>query len=580
MNRDSRQQINRPRTRRAKARVGLESLETRQLLSGGGGQLNPDLIPSLLFNRSSTNFPVVARPHPIGDSPGLQTLLDNDGKVLIGQLPNGDQFSITVTGPGVAIVTDVTPNDGLLNSEIDTIQLVGTDPHRTRVTGQVKSSDRVISDGLVGFNRLLATEGVASIELNGFVLRETGEIPTGPPRIALLGGVKSLSFYAIEAAVNPEANQPVDVIIGDPSTPLRVRPNIQIGHIFNTAFDPAVGPINNVPQTDPTVRLIVNGDIHRLELGSVTANVVPADINAILSPVSYTGRTNVEARGVEGMKVVGSARNLVLARGDQPFTNRFSGLDRVGHAYFGGPADAVAIDATGGRIGQLKFLRGLGNPANTTPSLLEGGNPIGKRGYPASGLAGGVIAANEIGSTTFGPANLVRQVPPDPRTIQYGGPGTINYVTRPGFAQTNVTMTANRAIGDTTIVGDSLNTLVAAGFDYLSFRQGLDPIRQPSRIGFYQQRGDLVDSVIAASYRPTDGVYGTPTDQAGNGTIAGRFTGNLFRITGDEAFAPPTGPTRVQGAGFFARRLIGDLPSIGGPQAEGPRRVHSILNRL
>lgn len=580
MNREMRQS-DRPRTSRAKARLGLEPLESRQLLSGGGGQINPDLIPSLLYRRVEPSFPVVDRPHPIGQSPGLQTLTDNDGKVLIGQLPNGDEFSITVHGPGVAIVTDVTPNDGLLNAEIDTIQLIGTDLHRTFVTGQVKSSSRVVSDGTIGFNRLIATDGVASVVLNGFILRDTNRgAPLGTPRIALLGGVKTLSFHAVEAFVNPEAGQPIDIIIGDPSTPLRVRPNIRVDHVFNTAFDPSTGPNNNIPQTVPTVRFLVNGRIHKLELGSVTGNPVPADLDAILSPVSYTGRTNIQSRGVEGLKVVGSARNLAVTRGNQPFENRFSGVDRVGHAYFGGNADAVAIDATNGQIGRLAFLRGLGNPANTTQSFLDSGNPIGKRGYPASGLAGGVIAARNIGQTEFGPANIIRQVPANPLTIQNSGIGTVNYIRRPGTALTNVTMTANEGIGNTNIVGDSKNSLVASGFDYVSFRQGLDPVRQPSRIGRYTQRGDLVDSVIAASYRPNDGVYGTPNDLAGQGAISGRLTGNLFRTPGDAVDQVPTGAPLVRGAGFFARRLNGYLPSIGGQQAEGPRRIHSVLTRI
>jgi hypothetical protein len=533
----------------------------------------------MLYRRVEHEFPTVQRAHPIGDSPFAQTLLDNDGKILAGRLPNGTEYTFTVHGPGVIIVTDVTPNDGLLNSEIDTIQLVGTDLGRTYVTGQTNSGSMTLNDGLVGFNRLVAADGVASIILNGFVLRETGEIPSGTPRIELLGGVRTLNFNAIETFSNPVLDAPVDLIIGDPSTPLRVRPDIRIDRIFNTAVDPSTGALPGVPQTTPTVRFLVNGEIRNLELGSVTANPVPSFIDSQISPLSYTGRTAVRTFGVEGMKVIGSARNLTLSRTDQPFINRFSGMDRVGHAYFGGNADAVAIDATNGEIGRLKFLRGLGNPTATNDSLLEAGIPLGERGYPSAGLLGGIIAARRIGQSEFGPANLVRQIPPDPALIQLRGPGTVNYVTRPGAATTNVTIAADSSIGDTNVVGDLRNTLVAAGYDYIAFREGLDPIRQPSRIGRYSQRGDLVDSVVAASYRSVDGIYGNDNDLAGNGTITGRLRGNLYLSRGD-SLDNPTGPPLVRGAGFFARRLNGYLPSIGGEQEQAPRRIHSVLVRV
>ncbi|RUL88426.1 hypothetical protein [Tautonia sociabilis] len=578
MNRETRRQATTSRDSRSGARARLERLEPRQYLSGGVDQFD-DLIPSLLYRRVEADTALVARSHPIGQGPGIQALVDNDGKVITGTLPNGDQYSITVHGPGVAIVTDTTPNDGLLNSEIDTIQLVGTSLGSTYVTGQVKSSDRVITDGTIGFNRLIAEDGVASVVLNGFILRSTGGSSTGTPRIALLGGVRTLSLTGIEAFVNP-AGTPVDVIVGDPTTPLRVRPDIRIDHIYNTAFDPNVGPDNTVPQVTPTVRLLVNGQLRDLELGSVTANPVPADLSALFSPVGYTGRTSVQAQGVDGLKVVGSARNFTVSRDAQPFSSRFSGVDRVGHAYFGGNADAVAIDATSGRIGRLKFLRGLGNPTATQDTLLEAGIPVGERGYPAAGLAGGVIAAESIGRGEFGPARLVRQIPPDPSTIQDRGPGTVNYVRRPGAALTNATIAANQEIGDTNVVGDAQNTLVAAGFDYISFRQGLDPVRQPSRIGRYTQRGDLVDAVVAASYRPVDGVYGNGNDLAGNGAIAGRLTGNLYLSPGDDLTATPEGTPLVRGAGFFARRLAGYLPSLGGPQAQTSPRFKSVLYRV
>ena len=50
----------------------------------------------------------------------------NNGKIVSGTDREGDLWTITVHGPGRVIVTDTTPNDGVLNDDINTIQLVGT----------------------------------------------------------------------------------------------------------------------------------------------------------------------------------------------------------------------------------------------------------------------------------------------------------------------------------------------------------------------------------------------------------------------------------------------------------------------
>ena len=538
---------------------GLEALEARELMAS---DFNTDLIASILYQRPDPGLPTVSVGHPIGDGPLAQTATNNEGKVLIGQTPNGDEFSITVHGPGYAILTDVTPNDGLLDADLDTIQLVGT-TFNTTVTGQVKGSDRVLSDNTIGFNRLVAENPVGTIELNGFVLRPTTRVNTGPARIALLGGVRSLSFHAIDAAVDPVNGQPTQVLIGDPTTVLRVRPDIRINHIFNTAFDPDSGPVTDVPITTPTVSLIVYGRVGNLELGSATANTVPPFVDAQFSPVSYTGRTSVQTLGVDGLKVVGSAENFTVSRTPQPFVNRFSGVSRIDHAAFGGRADAVALDATGGSIGRLRFLRGLGNPIGTSDSFLLSGRPLGDRGYPASGLAGGVVAADSIGSVEAGPAEVVRQLPSDPRLIQIGGEGTIRYIRRPGAALTNVNVSSAGSIDNVHVVGDLDNTLIAAGNDYIAFREGLVSTRNAARIAHYQQRGNLVDSVVAASYDPVDGIYGNGNDVAGDGSITGNLNGGAPFLS-DPANLNPADldPPLVRGAGFFARRLNGRLPSI------------------
>ena len=89
------------------------------------------------------------------------------------------------------IVTDTTPNDGVLDDDINTIQLVGTNPKTTYVTGEVRASATNLTTGTIPFNELIATSGVRSIELNGFTL--TNQVSPGGDhahRDLPLGGVR------------------------------------------------------------------------------------------------------------------------------------------------------------------------------------------------------------------------------------------------------------------------------------------------------------------------------------------------------------------------------------------------------
>ena len=68
--------------------------------------------------------------------------LSNQGKIVSGTDRAGDKWMITVHGPGQVIVTDTTPNDGALDDDIATIQIINTNPQTTYVTGNVIPSNR------------------------------------------------------------------------------------------------------------------------------------------------------------------------------------------------------------------------------------------------------------------------------------------------------------------------------------------------------------------------------------------------------------------------------------------------------
>jgi hypothetical protein len=551
----------------------FEALETRQMLSGFPGKTpaqlhlyQPSYLPQIA---ADTSNPPVTIVHPASSPPQALAHLDNAGKILSGQDRQGDSWTIQVHGPGYAIVTDATPNDGSLDDDIDTIQLVGTDINRTYVTGQTVASTRVLSDGTILFNHLIALDGVHSIILNGFTLAQTvppvnGGLNNTNTGIFLPGGVGLLQFHDIQAPIDlATSDQPINIVIGQPNSPLTTQPIIRLDSIFNTVFD-STQPVNpnGIPETSPTVNITVNGQIRSLSMVSSTQSPIPAGFQNSFPVVGTTGRTAVRAVGIGNLKVRGSAINFTASRGAVPFQNGFSGLTHLRSAQFGGTADAVGLDVNG-PIGTLTFAKGLGNPAGSLTGATNYGRPDSQRGYPSFGLYGGLVTATHIHRVVAAPANTVLQTPQNPADMLIH-PGSTRFFAHLGNALTNAAITTSGSIDQVQITGNSQSTEIKTGFDYPSFAHGLEGTRAPSHIRNIQQKGDLVDAVVSATYRPTNGVYGAPgvtTDVAGPGYIRGRLTGGLYTAGAQTALGN-------RGTGFFARRKIGYLPPpLNAPQA-------------
>ncbi len=580
----------------------LEALETRCLLTGPvatGALYSASFYPPRTVSHYS---PPLNLPKPIGAGPYTLASLDNEGRNISGKDRQGDEYFLTIHGPGTLIVTDATPNDGVLDDDIDTIRIIGSNPHTTYVTGQVVSSARVITDGTVNFNHLIAERGVQSIILNGFNLTNTVDAPYAGqplnvgPEIYLPGGVNTLQFNNIDVVVDPEFNdQPFEIVIGHPTTPIRQRPQIKIGRIFNTVASKTGGAIENGnPQTDPTVNFVVNGGLKKFEAVSVSKRPVRDAGQQFNEPVvSTTGRTAVRTLNAVLIKVYGGARNLVVSRAGkpaqpqtgepgvptpvapttQPFRSPFSGLSRLRRAEFGGPTDAVGLDVDG-PIGTLKFNRGIGDPTGALAGDTNLGFSEAQRGYASFGLLGGQIKANRIGKLGAGPNNLILQTPSDPDLMQLSRKGSTTYIARPGSALTSAAITTSGSIGDVHIVGDSQNSQTSAGFDYQSYAAGLEPTRSPSVIRRFNQRGNLLDSIVSASYSGgADRAYGDVTntsaadDVIGPGGVRGRLTGFRFYTGGTTAL-------NYQGAGVYARNKSGHLPP-----PNGSSRLHGVAFR-
>ncbi|MBX6312399.1 MAG: hypothetical protein IRY99_05690 [Isosphaeraceae bacterium] len=568
----SRRRFGRPEWRRRRGPTSLEALERRALLTAPPGSIHfyqPRFLPERTVEPES---PPLSFTHPYGNSPQVLASLGVKGRVLTGKDREGDEWTLTLHGPGYLIVTDATPNDGVFDDNLDTIQIVGSDPNQTYVTGQVTGSARLVTDGTVRFNRLVALNGVKSIVLNGFTLARTVPPPAGTaanePEIDLPGGVGLLQFHDIEAPIDLATNaQPIDIVIGQPNVPLKVAPTIRLDRIFNTVFDSTqfINP-NGTPQTTPTVNIVVNGQIHGLEFVSSTNQPVPAGAEYRFPKVGTTGRTAVRALGINRLKVVGTANNVTVSRGAEPFQTSFSGMKRLNRASFGGNADAVGIDVSG-PIRSLKFYRGLGSPIGTPINATEYGYPEPQRGYPSFGLYGGLVTATDIGQIQAAPANRQLLTAHNPDFIQLHRTGSTTFYAAPGRTFNNVAIASSGSLGSATTVGTHVASEVKTGFDYQSYTAGLEGVRAPSRIRNYQQHGDLVDSVVSATYRAVDGVYGNGNDTAGPGKIRGRFGGRLAS-TGFKTILNQTG------VGFYARRKRGYLPP-----PEAPARVFPGVTR-
>jgi hypothetical protein len=534
------------------------------------------------------------------------------------------------------IVTDTTPNDGALDDDINTIQIVGSNPNLTYVTGTVVASNRVLSDGTVLFNRLIALDGVKSIQLNGFNLsHDVTPAVSQQAGVFLYGGVGTLQFNDILALINTTgSNQtnPYEIVIGDPTTPLKVKPSIYLDSIYNSVFDLSVAPTTaNVPPagplTTPSVIFSINGVVQNFSVVSITqspvppnyvsasqggtidgwnsmpgvplSGPVPAGYQFFYNVVGTTGRTSLQTQAINHLNVKGTAKNFTAQKDTTPFTSSLSGLKYLRNARFGGNADAVALDVNG-PIGKVEFKKGLGDPSGTftgtiaipNPSATQTqryqlipatnyGVPLGSTGYPAAGLLGGAVAAKSIRSVKVGPANYITQTAQNPNFVQVGRTGsTTYYMTNPGQALTNSSITTDGTINSVKVTGSQLNSEIKTGFNYASYVAGLEGTRSASRIARLKQRGDLINSVNSATFRPalntTTGqrLYSYATGQAGNGSITGTQTGatsagiyagkRARRVFPGGAFNT-NGRTALgnYGAGYFAKTIRGNLPPKG-----------------
>jgi len=592
----------RPRSTRRLRFQGLEHLEARQLLASNlAAAIAPYLPGDLPVRNPATGQlgKIQVQSLTRGNDP-TAPLYSNQGKIVTGKDRAGNEWTITVHGPGEVIVTDTTPNDGALADDIATIQIINSNINTTYVTGETTASARTLTGGTVTFNRLVAASGVKSIQLNGFDLSNTTnpavEQETG---IFLPGGVRHLELHDIIGLFDQaEDATPITIQIGDAARPLTVKPSIYLDSIYNSAYDSNSESIPTDPVTTPTVQFLVNGEIQNFSIVSVSQSPVapnfiaatqngtrtqwggypvsgpaPAAYQFVYNVVGTTGRTSIQTLGINNLESRGAVTNLTAQKDGQPFSSSASGMRRLGRARFGGTADGLALDVNG-PIGDLTFDKGLGDPTGvftasaetaateqnpeTQTVLLPATNygiPQGSTGYAASGLLAGVIRARTIRSIRANPANFQTVTAQNPDFVSLRRIGYPTQLVQPGTAITNSAITTDGSIDHVNVTGNLLNSEIKTGYNYQARLSGLQGTRgNASRIGSYKQRGDLVNSVVSASYTPTDGVYSVDTGQAGAGSTQGRVQGRAYNTGGRTALGN-------QGAGVFARAKSGVLPT-------------------
>jgi hypothetical protein len=551
-----------------------EALESRQLLASGiaASPLFPWLPTDQLVTNPVTHerelFLATEAINPNNpNSPGLS----NEGKVVSGIDREGDKWVITVHGPGKVIVTDTTPNDGVLGDDINTIQLVGTNSKTSFVTGNVIASNTIPanfnginpppSNGTIPFNQLISTSGVKSIELNGFDLtNQVTPAVTSTTGVFLYGGVGVLSFDSINQEQNISVSTtPYQIVIGNPSTPLKTEPSIFLNNVNNLVFNgAALNAPSTTPLTTPSVEFMINGAVRNFDIVSAGQGPIPlgAGFQVEFPPIGTTGRTSVQATAIDNLNVHGSAKNLTVSRSPVPFSSEASGINSLHKATFGGNADGVGIDVKG-KIGSITFKRGLGNPNGVYTSVAanglllpatRAGTPTGLTGYPAGGFLGGQIRAARIKKLTINQANVQVQTAQNPEYVQLQEQGFPTYVASAGNAITNALITTSGSITTANVSGISLNSEIKTGFDLSSFIDGLEGTRSASEIAALTANADLINTVASASFRPANNHYSKQTGNAGPGTINVSFTGKKFDTGGKTGL----GNT---GVGFFARRV-------------------------
>ena len=265
---------------------------------------------------------------------------------------------------------------------------------------------------------------------------------------------------------------------------------------------------------------------------------------------------------------------MSVARTATPFQGADSGVSHIGKASFGGTADALALDVKG-KIGGLRFAKGLGSPVSNSNIPANYGIPYANTGYPANGLMGAMLTASSIGHVNIGNSSTILLQSNNPN-LQQSSPGFNLYFPTPGAALSSVAITTTGSIGSIRHrLVTRTSSEIKTGFNLNSFAAGFSGQTGKSHIGKVKINGNLINSVVSASYTPASGIYGSPGSSKGPGKITGRLNGS----TSTTAHLPCSG-TRCRVLRQTQEGLPRELSSSGKATATRKRRRKGNLPRL
>jgi hypothetical protein len=561
----SRRRSARPDPARRRLWSNLEVLESRQLLT------QTPYIPIKDYPSTDTlpfqhpgQVPTAQIAHPIGTNPAVLATFQNEGKNLSGQDRQGNRWNLVLTGPGQIIVTDTSPNDGVLDDDINTIRLVGTNPKTSVLTGTVEESTRVMTDttllptlGTVYFNRLEALQGVKQIILNGFILTDT-ITPPGSAVISaaetslnettginLPGGVGTLSFQGIDARFPASfAPVPITISIGSSTTPLTVHPNIRIDSIVNTVYDDtafAPDPVTGVidpnatiptgPLTSPTVSLIVNGTIANFEVVSITQ----ATDFSTLFPESRTAKqVNQTASATSNRLVIPTQ---IIPSDSAALEYQFPIVGTTGRTAV--QAAAVGKIKVSGAATNVTFSKS----AKPFQSSLTGLDSVGSAQFGGTTDAVAIDSRGSIGKLTFA-KGLGNPAGTDPNPIYYGQPVSQNGYAASGNIAVQIVTEGN--LGG--LIAGPTGQFFQISQDPAQIQPGLNGytsyvnhpgtavtsslVAAAGSIGTTHIVGDLQSSEIKSGYNYASAIGGSDavsgTSSVGPATIRGNITNSVI----------------------------------------------------
>jgi hypothetical protein len=438
--------------------------------------------------------------------------------IVSGVNTEGDAWTLKLIGPGSIHVIkqpDSTGNaTGLMTpSEIESIQVAGTDPLHTRLVGTVTPSGK--GDGRVFFQTFNESlnrrqngsggHGLLSIDMPNFWLgltaatAPTSTSPSAEPAISIPDGVATLRFGGVDTTAffgtdptknlaNNGQNDQLRVSLGLPQyggTRIIIDKSISNA----TAGTPSSTGAAGTPTQDG-VTFAVTG-----RLGIFQANEIVG--NTTFSPGFFatSGGTIVESNpdptsGVTG--AVGDVRIGANATNFEVITN-----DKIHSVFIGGETNNISILAPNGTR-DLLFGKGMDTTEILTHTIQ---NLEANRGA----LNSRVLSERQIGNIQFG--------------------------------------------------GDVVNTTIQAGYDaqlgsvYSNPSSPPTPTAQPGGQIRATIAGNVINSVFAASVM-TDpsGSFGTPNSFAlPLGSIKARVQGTV-----DNSTATPDHPTQA----FYAQKFL------------------------